>query len=285
MLARVCADATIGSEILRLREKAMATAIYRTLVCIIGPCLFGGCVSMPTTITSHKLPTEPRGIVLVVDGAGGYQEAPRAVIAAVKESGLPLYVRSFDWTLGNNMGVADMTDTANARAQAYRLAGEIRSYRLSYPNTPIQVIAHSAGAMVALESTQWLAPDSVHRIILLAPAVSTDYDLRRALGTTRLGVDVFSSRRDRFYLGLGVAMVGTADGKLGVPAAGRVGFDTSRNSPSDPLLLARLRQHPWDRSANWTGNVGNHSGTLQPGFLKAYVLPLLTEPEPGKGKR
>jgi len=233
---------------------------------------------MPTTITSHTLSTPPQGIVLVVGGAGGNQGTPKAVIAAVERAGLPLYVRSFDWTLGNNLGVADMKNTANARAQAYRLAGEINSYRTSYPNTPIYLVAHSAGAMVALESTQWLAPDSVDRIILLAPAVAADYDLRRALGTARWGVDVFTSKRDRFYLGLGVAIVGTADGKFGRPAAGRVGFDTARISANDAVLLARLRQHPWDRSVLWTGNVGNHPGTIQPAFLEAYVLPLLAAP-------
>ena len=141
-------------------------------------------------------------------------------------------------------------------------------------------MAHSAGAMVTLESTRWLAPDSVDRIILLAPAVSVDYDLRRALQTSRLGMDVYTSKRDRFYLGLGTALVGTADGMLGSPAAGRVGFATPRYSPDDAVLARRLRQHPWDPSVAYTGNRGDHSGTLQPAYLKAYVLPLLSTEAP-----
>jgi Serine aminopeptidase, S33 len=274
------ADATIRAEIIRLRfEIVMTTAIYRAVICFAWPCLFGGCVSIPTTITSHKLPTAPRGIVLVVDGAGGYQEAPRAVIAAANEARLPLYVRSFDWTLGNNLGVADMTDLTNARTQAVRLAAEIASYRKTYPDLPVYVIAHSAGAMIVLESTQCLDPDSIERIILLAPAVSADYDLRKALLTARSGIDVFTSKRDRLYLGLGVAMVGTADGKFGTPAAGRVGFDIPAVNPTDCVLLNRLHQHPWDPSVKYTGNVGNHSGTLRPAYLKCYVLPLLAASE------
>jgi pimeloyl-ACP methyl ester carboxylesterase len=263
----------------------MATATPRAFICLLWPCLLGGCASIPTTITSHKMSTAPQGIVLVVDGAGGGQQAPRAVIAAVKEAGLPLYVRSFDWTLGNNLGVADMTDTANARAQACRLAKEISAYRKTCPGMPIYVIAHSAGSMVALESTQHLPPDSVDRIILLAPAVSADYDLRRALGTARLGMDVFTSKRDRFYLGLGTALVGTADGKFGSPAAGRVGFDPPRVTLDDTALLGRLRQHPWDPSVSHTSNQGAHSDTLRPAFLRAYVLPLLPGPEPVHGKQ
>src|SRR5258708_12843856 len=115
------------------------------------------------------------------------------------------------------MGATEVTDTAKARAQACRLAGEISSYRPACPGTPIYVIAHSAGSRVALESTRWLPPDSVDRIILLAPAVSADYDLRPGLGTARWSVDVFTSRRDRFILGLGTALVGTADAKFATP--------------------------------------------------------------------
>ena len=144
LLANGGTDVTMGADIIRLHsKKVMAKAIQRALLCSIGPCLLAGCASMPTTITSNRLPTAPRGIVLVVDGAGGYQEAPRAVIAAVNEAKMPLYVRSFDWTLGNNLGVADMTDTLNARAQAYRLSQEIISYRTSYPDTPLYIMAHT----------------------------------------------------------------------------------------------------------------------------------------------
>ena len=167
-----------------------------------------------------------------------------------------------------------MTDIGHARAQAYRLAGQVNWYRTNYPDEPLYVIAHSAGTMVALEATQWLAPDSIERIILLAPAVSSDYDLRRALVTARLGVDVFASERDRFWFG-------TADGKRGGPAAGRVGFDAPALVPSEAALASRLRQHPWDPSVAWTGNLGAHSDSLRSAYLKAYVLPLLISPEKG----
>ena len=209
LLDRGIADATIEAEIPRLRfEKAKAMANCRPFLFLIIPCLAAGCVSTPTMISS-KLHAPPQGIVLVVDGAGGYQVSPRAVIAAVEEAQLPLYVRSFDWTLGRNLGVADMTNVAHSRAQGHRLAEEITAYRTCYPGTPIYVMAHSAGSMVALESTQWLEADSVERFILFAPAVSTDYDLRQALTVSRLGIDAFTSKRDRLFLGLGARLVGT----------------------------------------------------------------------------
>lgn len=252
----------------------MSAVIPRLLIYLICPCVLGGCAGRQAMVESRSSPIPARGIVLVVDGAGGYQVAPRAVTAAVEQARLPLYVRSFDWTLGNNLGVADMTDIANSQMQGRRLAAEISAYRAGSPCTPVYVIAHSAGTMVTLESAKWLPPDSIERTILLAPAVAADYDLRRALGVSRQGIDAFTSRRDRLYLGLGTRIVGTADGKFGVPAAGRVGFDF----PDDAVLAAKLRQHPWNASANWTGNLGDHAGSLRPDFLKSFVLPLLGPP-------
>ena len=68
-----------------------------------------------------------------------------------------------------------------------------------------------------------LPPDSVDRIILLAPSVCTSYDLRPALRTARHGIDVFYSTEDRVILGLGMRIVGTAEHDCDI-AAGQVGF-------------------------------------------------------------
>ncbi|MCI0680955.1 MAG: lysophospholipase [Gemmataceae bacterium] len=236
--------------------------------------LLSGCASLPTPVTSYKAPAPPRGIVLVVDGAGGYQEASKAVAAAVEKSGMPLDVHSFVWTHGRGRGVADMTDVDHARAQGRRLAQQVACHRAQCPNLPIHVLAYSAGTHVALEAAHWLEPDSVERIVLLAPAVSADYDLRPALRAARQGVDAFTSEQDRLYLGLGTRIVGTADGKRGVPPAGRVGFDMPPLAGADAALAMRFRQHPWDPSVAWTTNVGDHPGSLRSAYLRAYVLPL-----------
>jgi len=223
-----------------------------------------------------KEPEPLRGMVLVVEGAGGFKEASNALADAVAKCQAPLCVRSFTWTHGIGRGVADMTDVEHARAQGQRLAAEIGALRATCPEMPIYVVAYSAGAHVALEAAHCLEPNSLERIVLLAPAVSADYDLRPALSAARQGVDAFTSKRDRLYLGLGVRVVGTADGKRHVPAAGRVGFDMPCSIDSDAGLANRLHQHPWDRGAVWTGNLGDHAGSLRPAHLRTYVLPLLT---------
>jgi hypothetical protein len=120
----------------------------------------------------------------------------------------------------------------------------------------------------------------VERIVLLSPAVSSGYDLRPALCTARLGIDVFCSERDWAVLGLGVGIVGTTD-RQWTAAAGRFGFKPIVQSPEDGALYAKLHEHPWDACVAWTGNAGGHFDTyLQPRYLHAYVLPLLTREVP-----
>ena len=44
----------------------------------------------------------------------------------------------------------------------------------------------------------------------------------------------------------------------------------------DEALYAKLRSHPWDPVVEWTGNRGRHYGTIQPAYVRAYLLPLLS---------
>lgn len=231
---------------------------------------------MPPPVASYSSPLPARGIVLVADGAGGRPEAARAALDAARETGTPIYVSSFDWTHGVRRGVTDMTDVDHAREQGRRFAQHICQYRALNPGTPIYVLSYSAGTHVALEAARWLERDTLERMVLLAPAVSADYDLTHALAVSRQGVDAFTSTRDRLYLGLGTRMVGTADGKRGVPPAGRVGFDTPALDGPHAWLAGRLHQHPWESSVDWTGNTGRHAGSLQPEYFRHFVLPLLT---------
>ena len=116
--------------------------------------------------------------------------------------------------------------------------------------------------------------DSVDRVVLLAPSVSSRYDLRPALRATREGIDVFYSERDWFVLGLGMAFSGTTDGQL-PPVAGRVGFRYTVANTSDEALYAKLRQHPWGHEVEQTGRTGGHYGSLEAAHVRARILPML----------
>jgi pimeloyl-ACP methyl ester carboxylesterase len=228
-------------------------------------------------VSTYKPPTTPLGIVLVADGAGGNTEASDAISSAVKRTGSPLFVRSINWSHGRGRAIADMTDLEHSREEARSLAVLVQQYRTKFPNTPIYLVGHSAGSHIVLEATGWLEPSSVERVVVLAPAVSENYDLRPALKASRQGVDAFTSERDGFILGVGIGLLGTADGERDA-AAGRYGFNVLAPNNPDAALYSKLHQHPWDPSLERTGNDGNHSGSLAPGYLRRYVLPLFTSP-------
>jgi pimeloyl-ACP methyl ester carboxylesterase len=166
--------------------------------------------------------------------------------------------------------------------EGQRLARQVRNLRERRPDLPIYLVGHSAGCAIVLAAGDGLSPDSVERIILLAPSVSTRYDLRPALSCSRQGIDAFTSRSDWWVLGFGMWISGTTDRRW-APAAGRVGFQQVGTDPRDEALYARLHQHPWDPSWASTGHNGGHYGSFEDAFLRVYVLPLLNVREGSKG--
>jgi pimeloyl-ACP methyl ester carboxylesterase len=211
----------------------------------------------------------------VADGAGGFGAASESLRPAAQEAGLTVEVVSVPWTHGYLRVVADVLDTDHMRRKGRDLAAEVLRFRAAHPGTPVHLVGHSAGCQVTLAAAEALPPGSVERVVLLLPAVATDYDLRPALCCARGGVDSFNSSEDRVYLGVWTRLLGTTDGRRGVAASGRVGFQPVVCSPGDAALYAKLRQHPWHPSLTWTGHHGGHYGVYSPGYLQTFVLPLL----------
>jgi hypothetical protein len=221
----------------------------------------------------------PPGIVVCVPGAGGFPALCRVLQRAIRDDHLPLVVEPFEWTHGYLRILTDHTDRDHAREQGRRLAERICQLKNACPERPVYVLSHSAGCAVTLAATEYLPPECIDRIVLLAPAVSVKHDLRPALAASIQGVDVFYSHRDWAALGLGITLLGTAD-RLWSPAAGRFGFRPDKIHPVDEWLFAKLRQHPWEPGLSKIGNGGGHYGAYQPAFLHAYVLPLLLQGSP-----
>jgi pimeloyl-ACP methyl ester carboxylesterase len=215
-------------------------------------------------------------VILTADGAGNSAGLTNALRQAVADRCLPAHVEMCDWSYGPGRYVADQVSYCHAREAGLRLAQRVCAYRQACPDSKICLLAHSAGSLVALTAAEQLPPDSLEKIVLLAPAVSSTYDLRPALLSARRGIDVFTSERDVLVLGAGVGVVGTTDRRWSA-AAGRVGFELVGSTPEDVALYARLRQYPWDPGVAWTGNTGGHFDTYETRFFEAYVLPVLVD--------
>jgi pimeloyl-ACP methyl ester carboxylesterase len=214
-------------------------------------------------------------VIFVANGAGDSRSVTRNLIQAVAETSTPLQIETCVWSFGPGRVVADQVDQENHLLHGRKLAGDVLAYRHAFPGRRVCLMGQSAGCAVVLRAAEHLPPGSVDRIVLLAPSVCATYDLRPALRVACEGIDVFHSERDRWVLGLGVRIVGTAEGDCRV-AAGRYGFTPLVNGPADAGLYCRLRQYPWDPMVQWSGNTGGHFGNHETEFLRAYVLPLLT---------
>jgi pimeloyl-ACP methyl ester carboxylesterase len=242
--------------------------------------LLSGCAGFRQETRSAAPPCDcdSRGVIFVADGAGNTGGCSAAFRQAVADDQLPLCVEMFDWSYGPYRYLADEMDYPHAREGGQCLAARVAAYRQVYPDRPVYLAGHSAGCAVILAAAEGLTPGSVEDIALLAPAVSTHYDLRPALRCSRHGIDVFCSERDWAVLGLGVSIVGTTDRHWSAPA-GRLGFQPMVAGPADAALYGKLREHPWQPSVAWTGNRGGHFDSYEQScYLRAYVLPALLAP-------
>ena len=217
-------------------------------------------------------------------GSTSAASALRYVLAA---EGLPYAIHVFPWGHGFGRWFADLTSVTNRDLKAGLLADLVRRFRAGQPADPVFLVAKSGGCGVVVKALERLDEGSVDRAILLAPALSPDYDLTAALRAVAGEMVVFWSPLDVFVLGAGTRVFGTAD-RVRTVSAGMVGF---RQPPvtigaADDLgragRYARLRQVRWVPQMVATGNLGGHVGPDSPVFLRNYVLPLLrTGPDAG----
>ncbi len=218
-------------------------------------------------------PPPARHVAFVADGAGDYRYCSRELRCAAREDGWPLDVVTFVWSHGYLRNLADHTDYANVRARGHELAGRVEEQRRLRPDIPVSLVGHSSGSAVVLAAAEELPAGSLDRIVLLAPAVSYDYDLRPALKTVRGGLDNFYSREDRFWLGAIPVVFGTTDSQTESRAAGRIGFKPEVK-PGEEVLFSKLKQYEWNPTLEQVGHDGGHFGGYAQGHLRKFVLPL-----------
>jgi pimeloyl-ACP methyl ester carboxylesterase len=217
---------------------------------------------------------EQSGIVFVADGGAGVH-GPSGPLARLAESGcVPLCVEPVDWSSKGRV-FRDLHGHAHRCEQGQRLACKILGYLKEHPGCRIYLVGHSAGAAVVLSAAEGLPCDCVERIILLAPAVCSETDLRPALRCSRQGIDSFYSRKDR--LAMMLTVVGTSDGFF-KSVAGWSGFSSAAEAGCDAALYQKLRQHTWEWSHCSLGHLGGHWGFTREAFLRTCVMPLL-QPE------
>ena len=217
------------------------------------------------------------GLLLVADGCGGIELCELAVRQVMGERGGRTRVVPVRWSHGFGHWHADLTDVANHEAQSRWLADEVRGWIDRGPSGPVYLVGKSGGTWIVVKAMEELPEGSVEAVVLLAPAISPDYDLSRALRAVRREMVCFWSPLDLVVLGLGTWLFKTAD-RVRSFSAGLVGFRPpgGLDDAGRTLYATRLRQVRWRVAMAGSGYLGGHVGPDSPAFLRKYVVPLLT---------
>jgi pimeloyl-ACP methyl ester carboxylesterase len=225
------------------------------------------------------------GLVLVADGVGGLDLAGTGLQHMAARAGLGYAVKVVPWGHGFGRWHRDLTNVQNHTKQAAAMAEEVRAFREGHPGRPVFLVGKSGGTGLIVRTLELLPEGAVEAAVLMAPAISPRYDLRRALSAVRRELVVFWSPLDVFILGVGTALFGTIDRVRGV-SAGMVGFRVPSGLDEEgKRLYARLRQVRWSPGMLRTFNFGGHVGPDNPAFLRKYVVPLLHPGEPTEAER
>lgn len=216
---------------------------------------------------------EHQTYVLHLPGISGALPDDKQLLAGLAEGGITAQTEIFDWT-GGRTGIPALQNYKQNHEIALKLAQKIIEHYRADPLAPICLVGHSGGSGLAVWALENLPAEvQIDSLLLLAPALSPDYDLTKALRHVRCRAYVFSSLMDTIVLGTGTKMFGTIDG-VKCDAAGRVGFNKPKSA--DEAEYTKLVSKPYDR--DWMklyGHIGDHMGPLGERFAREYLAPLL----------
>jgi pimeloyl-ACP methyl ester carboxylesterase len=241
------------------------------VVTLLMAAALAGC-SLPARLTAPE--RYGRGVVFVLPGIEGRSVWNRNIALGLDSGGVEAAIEVFDWTSGVPGGMLyNLMDLERNRRVARQLADRIVAQRTRHPNAPIHLVGHSGGGGMILLTLEALPPGrQIDSAVLLAAAVSPDYNLVNALRRARYGIVNFYSEHDAGFLVVGTSLFGSIDRYSG-PSAGAVGFRMPDYLvPEDQALYKdKLRQVAWDPRLKQTGNRGGHFGWTSQEFVRTYV--------------
>lgn len=226
------------------------------------------------------------GYTVVLPGIEGASFLNTSIAKGLRDAGWPAAIEVYDWTAGSViLAPLSLRALERNKREARTVARKIIEYQDRYPERPVHIIGHSGGGGVAILTLEALPPDrQITSAILLAPALSPDYDLRRAMRRTKYGIWNYYSRHDVGFLKAGTTVMGTIDGQH-TSAAGAVGFHLPWGLDDDDrrLYSTKLHQQPYSRKMAEAGHSGGHMGWANRRFVASWIYPVMAsqvEPEP-----
>ena len=185
-------------------------------------------------------------------------------------------IEIYDWT-GTDRGLIVLMHSKRHQDQSTIVAKMIEKRIRENPKLRITITGQSSCTGIAVWARDKLPDDVfVDDFVMIASALSPQYDLSKALRHVRARAYAFNSSLDVLILSIGTKGFGTVDRVKGV-AAGLVGFTMPESA--DKEQYAKLTQFPYD--ADWLrfNNPGDHIGPMMRSFAKNVVASVML----GKG--
>jgi pimeloyl-ACP methyl ester carboxylesterase len=207
-------------------------------------------------------------------GVGGELSIDHDLIHGLVAGGYGGHCEIYDWT-EHDPGLSALWSRERNDKEAQKIADKVEQIVRDDPAARITLTAHSGGNGLAVWALARLPRGvQVQTLVMLASALSPQYDLSDALSHVRGKAYVFYSEYDSIVLGAGTRAFGTIDG-VRTDAAGRVGF--TMPADGDKTQYAKLTQYPFDKAWMRLGNLGDHIGALSPSFAEHILAPRVLE--------
>ncbi len=239
--------------------------------------LIGCLLLLAAAVSSHRAHADAASRptthwVLHLCGVGGELECDHRLLRNLRRTVPDATMEIYDWT-ENDSGVNALHAPIRNHKEAQIVADRIAAHFAADPAGRIDLIGHSAGCGIAAWALEKL-PDKVmvENVIMLAPALSKEYDLSAALRHVRGKVYVFSSLNDGLVLSTGTQLLGTVDGVKG-DAAGYSGF--VRPGGADEAQYRKIVPCPYQDDWIRLGDSGDHIGATMAPFVRKMLAPLL----------
>lgn len=217
--------------------------------------------------------------LLHLPGIGGEMSIDRAFVRGMRDAGWDGPVKIYDWT-EHDPGIDALRARKRNDREAQKVADLIVERLKQDPKVKITLTSHSGGTGIAVWALEKLPKGAkVQTLVLLASALSPEYDLSAALKHVRGKAYVYYSENDTLVLGAGTQLFGTIDGKKSV-SAGLIGF--KQPAGADKAQYAKLDQRPWTRQWMIFENSGSHIGCMSEPFVSHVVAPTLIAALAGK---
>jgi pimeloyl-ACP methyl ester carboxylesterase len=226
------------------------------------------------------------GLVVVLPGIEGRSKYNADILKGLNDGGVPCAIEIYDWGTIVPLGaLVNLAALDRNREQARQIAQRIVQYQQDYPDRPVHLVGHSGGGGVAVLALEALPPGhTVTSCLLLAAAISPDYDLTNALNHADEGVWNFYSDSDVGYLQVGTSLFGTID-RRHTRAAGAVGFKPRHPTTwrsRDTGAYAKLHSIAYKSSMADAGNRGGHAGWTHRRFVSIWLAPIILATSDGR---